>query len=65
MKKIEYGGPNEIPFVEVTCPIDEFENYIRKIGVICACEWFGHMPDSEFTKETIRVLLERSNMYKP
>lgn len=38
---------------------DAFENAIRRYGVVAACEWFGYAPDSEFTKETQRVLDER------
>lgn len=37
-------------------PMDRFENAIREIGVVAACEWFGHASDSEFTKETVAVL---------
>ena len=40
-------------------PIDRFENAIREIGISTACEWFGHAPDSEFTRETIKVLNDR------
>lgn len=50
------GLPEELPSVEVNCPCDEFENAIRKFGIINACEWFGHLSDSEFTKETIQHL---------
>lgn len=39
---------------------DVFENAIRRFGVEAACEWFGHAHDSEFTRETIRVLQERA-----
>lgn len=59
---IKLGGSNHIPQVEVKCRADEFENEIRKIGVVFACEWFGHDMDSEFTKETIEVLCERSGI---
>lgn len=62
MTKIPYGSPNEIPTAEVRCPMDEFENAIRKIGVVNACEWFGHSFDSGFTKETVEILLERSGI---
>jgi hypothetical protein len=41
-------------------PMDRFENAIREVGVVAACEWFGHTPASEFTRETRRVLAERS-----
>ena len=40
-------------------PMDRFENAIREVGVVAACEWFGHRSDSEFTKETHRILAER------
>jgi hypothetical protein len=60
MSEIKNGGPGEIPPVPVTCPGDVFENAIRAAGVVNACEWFGHAPDSEFTAETIRTLEERS-----
>ena len=60
MEHIEFGGAGEITPANVKCPMDEFENNVRAIGVVCACEWFGHDRDSEFTKETIRTLLERS-----
>ena len=39
MTKIPYGGAGEIPPVEVKCRADEFENEIRKIGVVWAAEW--------------------------
>ena len=60
MTKIPYGGANEIPPVVVKCQADEFENMIRRLGVVFACEWFGHDSYSEFTKETIEILRERS-----
>lgn len=40
-------------------PMDRFENAIREVGVVAACEWFGYSADSDFTKETSRVLDER------
>jgi hypothetical protein len=46
-------------FVDEWTGGDQFENAIRRFGVVNACEWFGHRPDSEFTKDTIRVLDER------
>lgn len=46
-------------FVEELTPNDVFENSIRKYGIVAACEWFGYSKDSEFTKETIKVLNER------
>lgn len=45
--------------VDERTPMDRFENAIRVVGVVAACEWFGHRPDSEFTKETARILAER------
>jgi hypothetical protein len=59
---IQYGGANEITPVTERTPSDVFENAIRKIGVVAACEWFGHAPDSEFTADTIKCLLERSGV---
>ena len=49
----------EIKLVEELIPNDVFENAIRVFGVVAACEWFGHISSSEFTKETIKVLNER------
>lgn len=49
-----------IPPVDETCPNDVFENAIRAFGPVAACEWFGYSSDSDFTKETVRVLRERS-----
>lgn len=46
-------------FVQETTPNDVWENAIRKYGIVNACEWFGHSPDSEFTRETIRWLAQR------
>ena len=54
------GGKNEIPACEVACPADVFENAIREIGVVFACEWFGHKENSDFTKQAIKMLYERS-----
>ena len=59
---MKYTGPNEIPPVEVTCGADEFENAIRKIGVINACEWFGYGAASAFTEETVKILCEKSGI---
>lgn len=60
MTSPEYGGPSEIMPVPVSCLAEEFENAIRRHGVVFCCEWFGYAPDSEFTAETIRILLARS-----
>jgi len=59
----KYGSAGAIPEVEVKCLADEFENVIRRNGVLFCCEWFGHAKDSDFTKETIITLLERSGIY--
>ena len=64
LSRIPFGSPNEIPLVEVKCKNDEWENMIRTYGVVNSAEWFGYAPDSEFTKETIRVLMERSGMFE-
>jgi hypothetical protein len=61
MEKIEFGSAGEIDQVDEKCPMDAFENHIRRIGVVAACEWFDHDRNSDFTMETIRVLKERSN----
>lgn len=59
----EFNGYDySIPLVTERCPSDVFENAIRTIGPVAACEWFGYAADSEFTKETIRVLRERSEI---
>ncbi len=60
MTKIPYGEANEIPPVVVKCQADEFENMIRRLGVVFCAEWWGYDSDSEFTKETIEILRERS-----
>jgi hypothetical protein len=48
-------------FVDEYTPGDAFENAIRRVGVVAACEWFGHRSDSEFTASTMRILAERSD----
>jgi hypothetical protein len=58
---VDFGKPGKITPVEPKCGMDIFENAIREYGVIAACEWFGYHSDSEFTRETIDVLIERSN----
>lgn len=60
MSKIPYGGAGQIPPVEVKCSVDAFENIIREYGVVFCCEWFGHSYDSDFTRESIEILLESS-----
>lgn len=50
----------ELAPVPERTPLDRFENAIREVGVIAACEWFGYRFDSDFTKETFRILAERS-----
>ena len=59
---MDYKNENEIPPCEVMSKSDIFENAIRAIGVESACEWFGHDAGSDFTKDTIKILLERSNL---
>lgn len=58
--KLHAAPPKREPQHEGRTPMDRFENAIREVGVVAACEWFGHRPDSEFTKETQRVLNERA-----
>ena len=58
---IEFGSAGEIADVVAVNTGDEFENAIRKYGVVAACEWFGYESDSYFTKSTILVLIARSN----
>ncbi|MNK69793.1 hypothetical protein D3C87_891900 [compost metagenome] len=62
MHRIPHGGPGEIPPVAEMVPADRFENAIRAVGAVTACEWFGHAPDSEFTADTIRELRLRSGI---
>lgn len=62
MHRIPHGGPGEIPPVDERVPNDAFENAIRAFGVVTACEWFGHAPDSQFTADTIRELRFRSGV---
>ena len=59
MSTIKDGGAGALSPVEVKCPNDEFENAIRKYGVVSACEWFDHAFNSSFTAESIKVLRER------
>lgn len=54
-----YGSADVLSQVEVYCPMDEFENAIRKIGVVAACEWFGYLSDSDFTRDTIQHLRKK------
>ncbi|MFY2645683.1 hypothetical protein [Achromobacter insuavis] len=62
MSRILHGGPGEIPSVDERVPADAFDNAIRAFGVVAACEWFGHAPDSQFTADTIRELRIRSGI---
>ena len=62
MQRIPHGGPGEIPPVDERVPADAFENAIRAFGVVAACEWFGHAPDSQFNADTIRELRIRSGI---
>jgi hypothetical protein len=59
-ERVAYGAAGAIPPVAEMTTGDVFENAIRRIGVVFACEWFGHAPDSEFTRETIRILRQRA-----
>jgi len=59
---MDYGRARAIPEAPVRCPADMFENAIREFGVEFCCEWFGHDADGDFTKETIRVLCDRSGI---
>lgn len=61
-ESVDYGKPKAIPPVEVKCFGDVFENMVREYGVVNACEWFGHDSESEFTKQTIVCLMERSGL---
>ncbi|VVE59525.1 hypothetical protein PIN31009_05570 [Pandoraea iniqua] len=60
MSALKFGGAGEIAPADVKTPCDEFENAIRKIGVVAACEWFGYAADSDFTKETTQWLLAKT-----
>lgn len=62
MHRIPHGGPGEIPPVDERVPADRFENAIRAVGAVTACEWFGHAADSQFTADTIRDLRLRSGV---
>ncbi|WP_088158786.1 hypothetical protein [Achromobacter xylosoxidans] len=62
MHRILHGGPGDIAPVDEKTTGDRFENAIRAIGAVAACEWFGHPPDSEFTADTIRELRLRSGV---
>lgn len=46
-------------FVKQITGCDEFENSIRKFGIVAACEWFGYKKDDQFTIETIQYLDEQ------
>lgn len=61
-ERVVYGAAGAIPLVDEATTGDVFENAIRRVGVVAACEWFGHAPDSEFTRETIRVLQQRAGV---
>ena len=58
----KWGKPSAIRPVEVECRMDDFDNAVREFGVTNACEWFGHEHNSDFTRETIEVLCERSGV---
>jgi hypothetical protein len=61
-ERVAYGAAWAIPLVDEATTGDVVENAIRRIGAAAACEWFGHAHDSEFTRETIRVLQERAGV---
>ena len=54
------GG--DIAPVRIECEMDRFENMVREMGVGICCEWFGHDMDSEFTKNTMECLVERTRV---
>lgn len=56
------GKPNDIRPCTIRCGADNFENAIREFGVENAAEWFGHHAESDFVKETIEILRERSGL---
>ena len=58
--RFENGGAGKIEHCVVECKADVFENAIRDIGVEFACEWFGHDRGSDFTRNTINILKNRS-----
>ena len=64
MSGINDGGPRAIPAVPEHVPMDVFENAIRKVGVVNACEWFGYESTSDFTRDTIKLLRDRAEEYK-
>jgi hypothetical protein len=57
--------PEALPPVPVTCGADEWDNIVRKWGVGYCCEWFGYDYDSEFTAETLRILMDRAAPESP
>lgn len=57
-----YGFPGAIPLVEERVANHTWENSIRTTGVVNACEWMGHAPDSVFTMDTINYLMFLSGM---
>ncbi|MDN7729205.1 hypothetical protein QZM48_04185 [Burkholderia orbicola] len=61
MSSIKNGGPGEIPLVPANTTGEAFENAIRTFGVVNACEWFGYVSDSEFTRDTVATLMERAS----
>lgn len=56
----KYGHARAIPPAAETVPADRWDNIIREWGVVYACEWFGHHRSSDFTRDTITELLDRS-----
>lgn len=64
MSEIKNGGAGDIQLVPENTPIDVFENAIRTIGVVAACEWFGYAPDSDFTRIAIAMLIIKAGRKK-
>ena len=58
----KWGKPGAIKPVEIECGMDVFDNAVREFGVTNSCEWFGHEMTSDFQRETIEVLCERSGV---
>lgn len=56
MSTLRDSGPGDLPPVDVQTTGQRFENAIREYGIVNACEWFGHAPDSGFTQDTISDL---------
>lgn len=55
MKADPKGLPGAFKPIEEVCGMDAFENAIRAVGVVSACEWFGRRSSDTFTRETIEL----------